>query len=84
MPENLTSGTFKIVSFLEGNPPTGVGHILPGFQYVYLNGGITTVWQLLVSIQNAKLTSSAVVGSQAIWKKQLSVQLTRVPLHWGG
>ena len=49
MAPNLTPGTWKIVSLLEGNPPTSVNLILPGWQSVYLNGPVTTVWQFLVS-----------------------------------
>ncbi|KAN0078217.1 hypothetical protein V8E55_010274, partial [Tylopilus felleus] len=42
MAPNLTPGTWKIVSLLEGNPPTSVNLILPGWQSVYLNGPVTT------------------------------------------
>ena len=58
MAPNLTAGEFKIVSLIEGNPPVGVGFILPTVQNVHLNGSARTVWQFLVSIQNVTLTSS--------------------------
>ncbi|KAG6373567.1 hypothetical protein JVT61DRAFT_6214 [Boletus reticuloceps] len=42
MAPNLTSGTFKIVSLIDGNPPASINLTLPGFQSVYLNGPVTT------------------------------------------
>ena len=44
MAPNLTPGVFKIVSLIEGNPPVGVNLTLPGFQNVYLNAPVKTVW----------------------------------------
>ncbi|KAF8127209.1 hypothetical protein EV363DRAFT_1346178 [Boletus edulis] len=41
MAPNLTSGTFNIVSLLDGNPAS-INLTLPGFQFVYLNGPVTT------------------------------------------
>ena len=64
MPDNLTSGTFKIVSLIEGNPPVGVGPPYIGLQFVHLNGVDKDVWQSLVPTQNARLTSSTVVESR--------------------
>ena len=48
MAHNITPGTHRIVSKIEGNPPTSVRPGYPAWQIVYLNGSITTVWQLLV------------------------------------
>ncbi|KAF8130662.1 hypothetical protein EV363DRAFT_1166338 [Boletus edulis] len=42
MAPNLTPGTFKIVSLIDGNPPASVNLTAPGFQPVYLNGPVTT------------------------------------------
>ncbi|KAF8130798.1 hypothetical protein EV363DRAFT_221500 [Boletus edulis] len=42
MAPNLTPGTFKIVSLIDGNPPASVNLTDPGFQSVYLNGPVTT------------------------------------------
>ncbi|KAN0078219.1 hypothetical protein V8E55_010276 [Tylopilus felleus] len=42
MAPNLRPGTCKIVSLLEGNPPTSVNLTLPAWQSVYLNGPVTT------------------------------------------
>ncbi|KAF8130660.1 hypothetical protein EV363DRAFT_1399162 [Boletus edulis] len=37
MAPNLTSGTFSIVSLIDGNPPVGVNFTRPAGQSVYLN-----------------------------------------------
>ena len=79
---NITPGAYKIVSLLEGNPPTSVNLTLPGFQTVYLNGPVTTVWQLFVSIQNLRLTLSTTVGCQARRQEYLSAQSRWLSLHW--
>ncbi|KAN0078220.1 hypothetical protein V8E55_010277 [Tylopilus felleus] len=42
MAPNLTPGTWKIVSLIEGNPPTSVNLTRPAWQNVYLNGPVTT------------------------------------------
>ncbi|KAG6372630.1 hypothetical protein JVT61DRAFT_7380 [Boletus reticuloceps] len=42
MAPNLTSGTFRVVSLIEGNPPASVNLTRPAFQSVYLNGPVTT------------------------------------------
>jgi hypothetical protein len=83
MAPNLTPGVFKIVSLVEGHPPVGVNFTQPGFQDVYLNAPVTAVWWFLVSIQNAWLTSSAVVGSQERRPQHLSTQCRRISFHWG-
>ena len=59
MAPNLSSGTFKIVALIEGNPPTGIdASTRQASQTVRLYGPDTTVRQLLVSIQsNIKLMS---------------------------
>ena len=43
MAPNLTSGNFRIVSLVEGNPLVGVSLILPGIQNVILGGPVTKV-----------------------------------------
>ena len=48
MAYNITPGTHRIVSKIEGNPPTSVNLTRQAWQTVYLNGPVTTVWQLLV------------------------------------
>lgn len=61
MPNNFKApGTFQIVS-LTNESTLGVSR---GISFVCVNGSDTTVWQSLVSIQNAMLTSSTAVGSQ--------------------
>ena len=81
MAPNLTSGEFRIVSLIEGNPPVGVNRTKPASQDVHLNGPVRTVWQFLISVQNAMLTSSAVVGSEGRRPQHLSTQYRRISLH---
>ena len=59
MAPNLSSGTFKIVTLIEGNPPTGIdASTRQASRTIRLYGPDTTVRQLLVSTQsNIKLTS---------------------------
>jgi len=45
MAPNLRPGACRIVSILEGNPPTGVNFTRPASQNVYLNGPVTT-WNI--------------------------------------
>ncbi|KAF8553058.1 hypothetical protein OG21DRAFT_1510700 [Imleria badia] len=42
MASNITPGPHRIISEIVGNPPTGIGLILPAFQFVRLNGTQTT------------------------------------------
>ncbi|KAF8552816.1 hypothetical protein OG21DRAFT_1510988, partial [Imleria badia] len=42
MAHNITPGTHKIVSLIDGNPPTSVNLTRPGWQTVYLDGPVTT------------------------------------------
>jgi hypothetical protein len=84
MAPNLRPGTFRTVSRInERNPPVGVNQTRPGLQFVHLNAPVATVWHFLVSMQNARLTASAIVGSQGSWPQHLSAQRGRVSLHRG-
>ena len=69
LPALVNAGsTFRIVT-LTGNHLAGVSGVFPkgmDSQPIFTNygpGNETTVWQFLVSIRSARLTSSAVVGS---------------------
>ena len=64
MTPSLTFGELKIGSLVKGNTLVGVSRTKSAFQDVHLNGPVRTVSQVLVSIENARLCSSAVVGSQ--------------------
>ena len=65
MAPNLTSGVFNFESLLGGGIPVGVTSIiLPASQAVHVQAPVGTVWQIPVSTQSARLTSSTVVGSQ--------------------
>ena len=71
MPNNLAAGTFRIVSRTdgEGSHLAGLGGPFPqGMDSQPIVANLdpedqTIVWQFPLSIQNARLTSSAVVGS---------------------
>ena len=66
MPDNLAAGDFRIVSLTDGIPLAGaINDPARAFQCIRLNLPLadTTVCKFLVSIQNARLTSSAVVAS---------------------
>ena len=67
MAPNLSSGDYKIVTLLEANPLAGISLTGPDFQDVYVGGSVTKARQSCVSIWNAGLTPSTVVGSQARW-----------------
>jgi hypothetical protein len=86
MPDNLVAGNFEIVSLTAGNPLAGaINDPDRDFQCIRLNLPLadTTVCQFLVSIPNARLISSAVVGSsrRGRW---LSAQGSRLCVHWKG
>jgi len=54
MPDNLTSGNFKIVSLIEGNPPASVGPPYIGLQFVHLNG-VDKIWRVVKDGEKAYL-----------------------------
>jgi len=83
MAPNLTSGNFRIVSLVEGNPLASVNHTRPGVQDVVLGGPVTKVSQYFVFIWNARLTLSAVVGNQERFRRYLSVPRGRISVHRG-
>jgi len=81
MPD-LTPGTYKITSCVEGNPLVGVSDTKPVSQTDHLNGTVTAVWQLFFPIQNARLTSLATVGSRERARVLLSAQCKGMFLNW--
>ncbi|KAI9458231.1 hypothetical protein HD554DRAFT_2140283 [Boletus coccyginus] len=83
MTDNLDSGTFKIVSLSQGDPPIGVNYTKPAWQTVSVNGPVQD-WTIHktgdhkyrlsiggyghTGVQNGKVTASIYPEHEAEWK----------------
>ncbi|KAH0834265.1 hypothetical protein J3R83DRAFT_11621, partial [Lanmaoa asiatica] len=56
MAANLPSGSFRIVSVTEGNPPIGINYTMPAQQNVYVNGPSQSVRPFFASNWDVALT----------------------------